>query len=111
MIDQSRRDDLGIDECHAADDAIALKAINDAVFRVDPVLQGENDRAIRDHRLDLRQDLVQIIRLDGENDQIRCGQFPGVSGRSRMHRHGARGAADGEPLLPDGRQGVRPQQK
>ena len=40
-----------------------------------PFWSVKDDRAIRQHRLDLRQDLVEIIRLDGEDDQIRCGQL------------------------------------
>src|SRR5688500_3698118 len=57
VLDDAWLDDLRIDEGHAADDAIALHSLNNPIFRINAVLEREDNRALGHHRLELRHDL------------------------------------------------------
>ena len=111
MINHTRRRDFGIDVGDAADDTIPFEPRNQPVFGIDSVLQCKDDRAIGHDRLDLRHDLIEVIRLDRNDDLIRPGQLLRVCRRAWMHRDVARRAADAQAVLLDGGQRVRSQEK
>ncbi len=85
VIDHAWRHDLRIDERDPTDHTVPFQSRDDAIFRIDAILQSENDGPICQHRFDLRHDLVQVVCLDRKNDQIRFGQLARVRGGGRMH--------------------------
>ncbi len=71
MVDDAGLRDLGVDVRDTTDDTIPLNARQDAIFRIDSILQGQDDGPIGQDRLDLGQHLIQIVGFHGEDNQVR----------------------------------------
>ncbi len=111
VINDARGGNFRIDEGHAAHHAIPPEARDNPVLSVDTVLQREDDRPVRQHRLDLRHNFVEVIGLHGEDDEVRCGKLPGIRRGLRPHCKRAAGAPNRQPLLSNGCEGPGPQEK
>ena len=99
MVDDAGLHDLGIDIGHPTDDTIPLYPRNDSVFRIDPVLEGEDDGPLGQDRLDLDHHLIQIVGFHAKDNEIRPREFSWIGGGRWMDGESAIGTADRQTIL------------
>src|SRR3989441_275680 len=106
MLDDARFGDLRINIRDPAEQAGIRHELQDSRLRVNPVLQGEHSCVGEENRPELLDDFVQIVTLDGKDDEIGLWQIAGIAAGDRVNREGLVHAMDGQALLLD--RGERP---
>src|SRR5437867_11943051 len=101
MLDDARFGDLGITLRDPAEQAGIRHELQDSGLRVNPVLQGEHRRVREENRPELLDDFVQIVALDGKDDEIGLRQIARIAAGDWMNREGLVHAMDGQALLLD----------